>query len=137
MKCGASGYIEDLNILSGTAEKSSVEVVVSATGCRDTPPAKPCLPFIRYLLGEPNYGTGALMEAVARKFDELWVLGEVMVEKQLWLVARPMHLDCTGSRSRVALLTIIWPKNQRWLILRMSPRRAGSRPLRCGFEGAR
>lgn len=46
---------------------------------------------LRYLLGEPNYGPEALEKAVDEKFKhELWAVAEVFVEKQLWLVARPL-----------------------------------------------
>ena len=46
---------------------------------------------LRYLLGEPNYGPEALEKAVDEKFEkELWAVAEVFVDKQLWLVARPL-----------------------------------------------
>jgi hypothetical protein len=47
--------------------------------------------ILRYLLGEPNYGPEALEKAVDEKFNhELWAVAEVFVDKQLWLVARPL-----------------------------------------------
>jgi len=47
--------------------------------------------ILRYILGEPNYGPEALEKAVDEKFDhELWAVAEVFVEKELWLVARPL-----------------------------------------------
>lgn len=47
--------------------------------------------ILRYLLGEPNYGPETLEKAVDEKFkQELWAVAEVFVEKQLWLVARPL-----------------------------------------------
>lgn len=46
---------------------------------------------LRYLLGESNYGPKTLRDAVDAKFDlELWAVAEVFVEKQLWVVARPL-----------------------------------------------
>jgi len=80
-----------LNILWAPPEDSTAEVVLYGDGLSGHASGKTLFcRLLRYLLGEPNYGTKALMEAVARKFDELWVLGEVMVDKQLWLVARPL-----------------------------------------------
>src|ERR1051325_9284448 len=56
--------------------------------------------ILRYLLGEPNYGPEALEKAVDEKFkQELWAVAEVFVEKQLWLVARPL----AGSAHRFAI----------------------------------
>jgi hypothetical protein len=47
--------------------------------------------ILRYILGEPNYGPELLEKAVDEKFEhELWAVAEVFVEKQLWLVARPL-----------------------------------------------
>jgi hypothetical protein len=85
------GLHRGLNILWAPPEDASIEVVLYGDGLSGHASGKTLFcRLLRFLLGEPNYGTEALMEAVARKFDELWVLGEVMVEKQLWLVARPM-----------------------------------------------
>jgi hypothetical protein len=56
--------------------------------------------ILRYILGEPNYGPEALEKAVDEKFEhELWAVAEVFVEKQLWLVARPL----AGSAHRFAI----------------------------------
>jgi hypothetical protein len=56
--------------------------------------------ILRYLLGEPNYGPEALEKAVNDKFEhELWAVAEVFVEKQLWLVARPL----AGSAHRFVI----------------------------------
>jgi hypothetical protein len=80
-----------LNILWAPPEDPSTEVILYGDGLSGHASGKTLFcRLLRYLLGEPNYGTEALMEAVARKFEELWVLGEVMVEKQLWLVVRPL-----------------------------------------------
>jgi len=55
---------------------------------------------LRYILGEPNYGPEALEKAVDEKFQhELWAVAEVFVEKQLWLVARPL----AGASHRFAI----------------------------------
>lgn len=46
---------------------------------------------LRYLLGETTYGPKALEKAVDEKFkQELWAVAEVFVDRELWLVARPM-----------------------------------------------
>jgi hypothetical protein len=46
---------------------------------------------LRYLLGESNYGPKALRDAVEVTFErELWAVAEVIVDKQPWLVARPL-----------------------------------------------
>jgi hypothetical protein len=46
---------------------------------------------LRYLLGETSYGPEALEKAVDEKFNkELWAVAEIFVDKELWLVARPM-----------------------------------------------
>ena len=56
--------------------------------------------ILRYLLGEPNYGPETLEKAVDEKFkQELWAVAEVFIEKQLWLVARPL----AGSAHRFAI----------------------------------
>jgi hypothetical protein len=56
--------------------------------------------ILRYILGEPNYGPEALEQAVDEKFEyELWAVAEVFVEKQLWLVARPL----AGAAHRFAI----------------------------------
>lgn len=56
--------------------------------------------ILRYLLGEPNYGPEALEKAVDEKFkQELWAVAEMFIEKQLWLVARPL----AGSAHRFAI----------------------------------
>lgn len=56
--------------------------------------------ILRYILGEPNYGPEVLEKAVDEKFEhELWALAEVFVEKQLWLVARPL----AGSAHKFAI----------------------------------
>lgn len=55
---------------------------------------------LRYLLGETTYGPEALEKAVDEKFNkELWAVAEVFVDKELWLVARPM----AGSSHRFAI----------------------------------
>ncbi|HEX7260782.1 MAG TPA: hypothetical protein VF258_03120, partial [Luteolibacter sp.] len=46
---------------------------------------------LRFLLGESNYGPKTLKDAVEVTFEhELWAVAEVFVDKQLWLVARPL-----------------------------------------------
>lgn len=56
--------------------------------------------ILRYILGEPNYGPEVLEKAVDEKFEhELWAVAEVFVEKQLWLVARPL----AGSAHKFAI----------------------------------
>jgi len=55
---------------------------------------------LRYLLGESNYGPKTLREAVESKFEnELWALAEVFLDRQLWLVARPL----AGTARRFAI----------------------------------
>jgi len=54
---------------------------------------------LRYLLGESNYGPKSLRDAVDTTFErELWAVAEVVVDKQLWLVARPL----SGTARRFA-----------------------------------
>lgn len=80
-----------LNILWAPPEDPSTEVVLYGDGLSGHASGKTLFcRLLRSLLGEPNYGTKSLMEAVARKFDELWILGEVMVGGKLWFVARPL-----------------------------------------------
>ena len=56
--------------------------------------------ILRYILGEPNYGPETLEKAVDEKFEhELWAVAEVFVEKELWLVARPL----AGAAHRFAI----------------------------------
>jgi hypothetical protein len=47
--------------------------------------------ILRFLLGEQFYGGRALRDAVDEKFKhELWAVAEVVLDGQLWLVARPL-----------------------------------------------
>ena len=52
--------------------------------------------LIRYVLGEEPAGNRGFREAFRAKFGNGWVLGEVVVASQVWLVGRP--LGAMGSR---------------------------------------
>jgi hypothetical protein len=49
--------------------------------------------LIRYLLGEEHYGNKELRLAVANhdKFGRAWVMGEVLLDGESWVVARPLY----------------------------------------------
>jgi hypothetical protein len=49
--------------------------------------------LIRYLLGEEHYGNEELKTAIAAKesLNRAWVLGEVILDGELWAVARPLY----------------------------------------------
>lgn len=49
--------------------------------------------LIRYLLGEEHYGNAELRAAIVAKesLSRAWVLGEVMLDGDLWTVARPLY----------------------------------------------
>lgn len=49
--------------------------------------------LIRYLLGEEHFGNEELKAAIAAKesLNRAWVLGEVMLDGELWAVARPLY----------------------------------------------
>lgn len=49
--------------------------------------------LVRYVLGEDNYGNSTLREGVRRKFNNGgWVVAEVYLEGNPWLVGRPLGL---------------------------------------------
>lgn len=49
--------------------------------------------LIRYLLGEEHYGNEELKTAIAAKesLNRAWVLGEVLLDGELWAIARPLY----------------------------------------------
>jgi hypothetical protein len=49
--------------------------------------------LLRYLLGEEHYGNEELRLAIAgnEKFSRAWVLGEVILDGEVWTVARPLY----------------------------------------------
>lgn len=49
--------------------------------------------FLRYLLGEPTFGTEEAMDAIRRSFPAGYVAGEIHVRGRRWAVRRPF-----GSR---------------------------------------
>ena len=51
--------------------------------------------FLRYLLGDPNYGSETFRDAFRRKFPNAWLVGEVHLDGEQWLVAR--FIGITGS----------------------------------------
>jgi hypothetical protein len=80
-----------LNILWAPPENPAAEVKMYEDGLSGHASGKTLFcRLLRYLLGEGNYGDDAMVQAVGERFPELWVLGEVIVAGQLWLVARPM-----------------------------------------------
>ncbi len=48
--------------------------------------------FLRHLLGEPNFGTDEQRERLRIKFPDGWVVGEVRLAEQSWLIARPFKV---------------------------------------------
>jgi hypothetical protein len=80
-----------LNILWAPPEDPEAEVRMYEDGISGHASGKTLFcRLLRYLLGEDNYGNEVMEKAVAKKFTELWVLGEVMVAGHLWLAARPL-----------------------------------------------
>jgi hypothetical protein len=51
--------------------------------------------FLRYLLGDSNYGNDTFRDAFRNKFPNAWVVGEVHLDGVPWLVAR--FVGVTGS----------------------------------------
>lgn len=51
--------------------------------------------FLRYLLGDPNFGNETFRDAFRRKFPNAWLVGEVRLDGVPWLVAR--FIGITGS----------------------------------------
>src|SRR6266545_4753175 len=49
--------------------------------------------LIRYLLGEEHFGNEELRLAIAAKesLNRAWVMGEVVLDSELWAVARPLY----------------------------------------------
>lgn len=89
-----------LNILWAPPERADAEVRMYEDGISGHASGKTLFcRLLRYLLGEQNFANDALVEAIADKFPELWVLAEVFVGEQLWLVVRPM----TGSSHKFAV----------------------------------
>lgn len=59
--------------------------------------------FVRYLLGDSNYGSDTFRDAFRLKFPNAWIVGEVCVDGESWLVARfsgitgPTHWSARGA----------------------------------------
>lgn len=51
--------------------------------------------FLRYLLGDSNFGNDTFRDAFRNKFPNAWVVGEVHLDGEPWLVAR--FVGVTGS----------------------------------------
>jgi hypothetical protein len=60
--------------------------------------------LIRYVLGEEPAGTRAFREGFRAKFQNGWVLGEVFVAGERWLVGRPLSQTGYHSFARRALM---------------------------------
>lgn len=45
--------------------------------------------LIRYLLGEQNFGTQKAQELIRGNFPEGWAAGEVVIDGEVWAIARP------------------------------------------------
>jgi len=52
--------------------------------------------FLRYLLGDSNFGNDTFRDAFRNKFPNAWVAGEVYLDGEPWLVAR--FIGITGSQ---------------------------------------
>jgi len=59
--------------------------------------------FVRYLLGDLNYGSETFRDAFRLKFPNAWIVGEIYVDGEAWLVARfsgitgPTHWSSKGA----------------------------------------
>ncbi len=51
--------------------------------------------FLRYLLGDSNFGNDTFRDAFRSKFPNAWLAGEVHVDRETWIVAR--FIGITGS----------------------------------------
>lgn len=50
--------------------------------------------ILRYLLGEPNFSTEAVVDSIQRSFKELWAVARVRVAGEAWVVGRSLvHLE--------------------------------------------
>lgn len=47
--------------------------------------------FVRYILGESSFGNATQVQSIRRAFPHGWVVGEVVVNQQHWLVCRPFR----------------------------------------------
>ncbi|MFO0759379.1 MAG: hypothetical protein U0359_22995 [Byssovorax sp.] len=45
--------------------------------------------MIRYLLGEPRFGTSRAQDRIRERISDGWVVGEVMIQEERWAVGRP------------------------------------------------
>ncbi len=52
--------------------------------------------LIRYILGEPSFGSETFRAGFRKKFDQGWVFGEVWVDRRRWLVGRPLGIGPQG-----------------------------------------
>ncbi len=68
---------------SGSAQQSTRGIPGHASGktlfCR----------FLRHLLGEPNFGTDDQRSRIRQTFPDGWIVGEVRLANETWLIARP------------------------------------------------
>ena len=81
-----------LNIVWAPPEEPADEVQLYGEGLAGHASGKTLFcRILRYLLGEETFGPDTLQKAVDSKFlGDLWAVGEVHVNGQLWLAARPL-----------------------------------------------
>lgn len=48
--------------------------------------------FLRYILGDPNFGNDTFRTAFRSNFPQGWAVGEVWVDRRRWLVGRPLGI---------------------------------------------
>jgi hypothetical protein len=60
------------------------------------------LRLIRYCLGEPAFCTKAVREAVANKLPTGFVLAEIVLHGEPWVVARPIGMDSSAASSKAS-----------------------------------
>ena len=81
--------------------------------------------LLRHVLGEKHFGTVDLQARVRKAFRGSWVVGEVRLNQESWLVCRPFTLQSTGRTN--GLVTI----EARFLTGRAWP--AWMRLIQCGL----
>lgn len=53
--------------------------------------------LVRYILGDPTFGNADQMQAIRRVFPNAWVLGDVVINQQNWIVCRPLRITTIDS----------------------------------------
>ena len=83
-----------LNILWSPSEDAETDAILYREGWGGHAAGKTLFcRILRYLLGEPNFSTEAVVENIQGRFPELWAVARIRVRGEAWIVGRSLvHL---------------------------------------------